>query len=166
MGKGQAIAGFILGIVSIVFGLLSGVLSIIGLPHAIVGLVLSVIGGRKLKANGLPAGLATAGLVLGIIAVVFTAIAFFTCGICILCAAGAAGAAENAWSSFGDKFSFKKKKETPRWFGASPSKGFYGTLFSLAWTRYSALRNLFLFWHVGGSDRSRCALPSQGNRAL
>jgi len=95
MGKGKAIAGLVLGIVGIVFGCLSGFFSIIGLPIAIVGLILSVIGGKQLRANNLPAGMATAGLVLGIIAVVFTAIAFFTCGICILCAAGAAGATES-----------------------------------------------------------------------
>ncbi|MBQ7125433.1 MAG: hypothetical protein IJO00_03620 [Clostridia bacterium] len=92
MGKGKAIAGFVLGIVGIVFGLLSGVFSIIGLPVAIIGLVLSVNGRKQLTAAGQPTGIATAGLVLGIIAVVFTAIAFFTCGICIICAS-AAGAA-------------------------------------------------------------------------
>lgn len=90
MGKGQAIAGLVLGIIGIVFGLLSGIFSIIGLPIAITGLVLSVVGGKKLRANDLPAGIATAGLVIGIIAVVFTAITFFTCGICILIGSAAA----------------------------------------------------------------------------
>jgi len=93
MGKGTAIAGFVLSIVGIVFGILSGVFSILGLPIAVVGLVLAVNGGKKLRAAGQPAGIATAGLVLGIIAVVFTAIAFFTCGICIICAAGTLGSA-------------------------------------------------------------------------
>ncbi len=95
MGKGQAIAGLVLGIIGIVFGLLSGVFSILGLPIAITGLVLSVVGGKKLRENNLPAGLATAGLVVGIIAVVFTAITFFTCGICVL----ATGAAVNSFAS-------------------------------------------------------------------
>lgn len=90
MGKGKAIAGMILGIVGIVFGILSGWFSLIGLPVAIVGLVLSVAGGKSLRKNEQPAGIATAGLVLGIIAVIFTAIAFFTCGLCIICAGGAA----------------------------------------------------------------------------
>ncbi len=89
MGKGQSVAGFVMGIVGIVFGILSGWFSVIGLPISIVGLVLSVNGGKKLRANNLPTGLSTAGLVLGIIAVVFTAIAFFTCGLCVICAAGA-----------------------------------------------------------------------------
>ena len=93
MGKGSAIAGFVLSIIGTVFGLLSGVFSIVGLPVAIVGLILSINGGKKLAANGQPKGLATAGLVLGIIAVVFTGISFFTCGLCILCAGGAAAGA-------------------------------------------------------------------------
>ncbi|MBQ8174500.1 MAG: DUF4190 domain-containing protein [Clostridia bacterium] len=88
MGKGQSIAGLVLGIVGIVFGVLNGWFSIIGLPVAIVGLIFAVVGGKKLRQNGMPTGMATAGLVLGIIAVVFTAITFFTCGICIICAAG------------------------------------------------------------------------------
>lgn len=86
MGKGKSIAGFVLGLVGIVFGILNGYFSIAGLPIAIIGLVLSVMGGKAAKAAGQPHGLATTGLVLGIIAVVFTAIAFFTCGICVLCA--------------------------------------------------------------------------------
>ena len=88
MGKGQSIAGLVLGIVGIVFGVLNGWFSIIGLPVAIVGLVLAVIGGKKLRQNEQPTGMATAALVLGIIAVIFTAITFFTCGLCIICAAG------------------------------------------------------------------------------
>ena len=90
MGKGFAITGFVLSIVGTVFGFLSGIFSIIGLPVAITGLVLAVIGGKKLAANEQPKGIATAGLVLGIISVVLTGISFFTCGLCILCATGSA----------------------------------------------------------------------------
>lgn len=92
MGKGKAIAGLVLSIIGVVFGVLNGWFSIVGLPIAIVGLVLSVSGGKQLRANDLPHGIATAGLVLGIIAVVFTAIAFFTCGICVVCASALAAA--------------------------------------------------------------------------
>lgn len=88
MGKGQALAGFVLSIIGIVFAILSGYFSVAALPIAIVGLVLAVIGGKKLRANNQPAGIATAGLVLGIIAVVFATIAFFTCGLCVICATG------------------------------------------------------------------------------
>lgn len=85
----MAIAGLVLGIVAIVcgFGPVSAWLCVAGLPVAIVGLVLSVVGGKKAKAAGKPSGIATAGLVIGIIAVVFTAISFFTCGLCVVCVA-------------------------------------------------------------------------------
>lgn len=95
--KGKAIAGLVLGIVSIVISFFGGWFSIIALPAAIVGLVLSIIGGKQLKAAGEPAGIATAGLVLGIIATVITAIFFFTCGICVLCVAKAVNDASNAY---------------------------------------------------------------------
>lgn len=94
--KGKAVAGLVLGIVSIVLGILGGWLSVISLPAAIVGLCLSVSGGKALKAAGQPSGIATAGLVLGIIAVVLTAIFFFTCGLCTICVAAGGAAAENA----------------------------------------------------------------------
>ena len=90
MGKGLAVAGFVLSIVGVVFGMLSGFFSILGLPISVVGLVLAVIGGKKLEANGQPKGIATAGLVIGIIATVISGITFFTCGLCILCAGGTA----------------------------------------------------------------------------
>ena len=83
--KGKAIAGLVLSIVSVVLGWW-GVLSLLALPMAIVGLVLSVMGGKQLKAAGQPAGIATAGMILGIIAVVLNGILFFTCGLCSLCA--------------------------------------------------------------------------------
>ncbi len=89
MGKGQAIAGMVLGIVSLVICWF-GILAFIALPLAIVGLVLAVNGGKKLKANGQKSGIATAGLVLGIIATVFSGIAFVTCGLCVACVAAAA----------------------------------------------------------------------------
>jgi hypothetical protein len=95
--KGKAVAGLVLGIVAIVLGFLGGYMSIISLPAAIVGLCLSVSGGKGLKAAGQPHGVATAGLVLGIIAVVLTAIFFFTCGLCTICAASAANDIVNSY---------------------------------------------------------------------
>ena len=93
--KGKAIAGLVLGIVALVFGFIPGICAVLSLPMAIVGLVLSVVGGKALKAAGQPAGMATAGLVIGIIAIVFTAISFFTCGICTLCVANELNSAAN-----------------------------------------------------------------------
>ena len=90
MGKGFSIAGFISSVVSLVLGILGVVVwvfPIIALPVAIAGLVLSIIGGKKLRAENQSAGLATAGMVVGIIAVAINGILFFTCGICALAAA-------------------------------------------------------------------------------
>ncbi len=84
MGKGKAITGLVLGIVSLV-ACWFGIASLIALPVAIVGLCLSVSGGKQMKANGLASGLATAGTIIGIIAVILSAIMFFTCGLCALC---------------------------------------------------------------------------------
>lgn len=89
--KGKAIAGMILGIVGIVLSFLGTFFSIAALPVSIVGLVLSVMGRNQLKAAGESAGVGTAGLVLGIIAVVLSGIFFFTCGICTVCVASSAG---------------------------------------------------------------------------
>lgn len=94
----MAVAGFVLSIAGLVLGFLSGVFSIVGLPASIVGLILAIKAGKKARAQGLPTGIATAGLVIGIIAVVISTITFFTCGICILCAGGMAAGAENLFS--------------------------------------------------------------------
>ena len=90
--KGKGIAGLVCGIVALVLAWF-GYSSIIALPLAIVGLVLSASAKKALKAAGQPAGVATAGFVVGIIAVVLTAITFFTCGLCTICATCAAAAA-------------------------------------------------------------------------
>lgn len=63
-GNGMAIAGMVLGIVSLVIFCLW----YISLPCAIVGLILSVVAKKKAKETGAGGGMATAGLVLCIIA--------------------------------------------------------------------------------------------------
>ena len=88
--KGKAIAGLVLSIVGLVLSFLDTFFSIAALPVSIVGLVLAVSGKKALAAAGQPAGIGTAGMVLGIIAVVFSAIFFFTCGLCTICAVAAA----------------------------------------------------------------------------
>lgn len=82
--KGLTIAGFVATLVGLVLSFLSGFLSIIALPISIVGLVLAIMGGKKFKNAGQNSGLATAGLVIGIIAVCISAVCFFTCGLCAL----------------------------------------------------------------------------------
>lgn len=101
-GKGLAIAGLVLGIVGIVLGFFGGWMSVVALPVSIVGLVVSVIGGKKMKAANEPSGMATAGLVLGIIAVVISAILFFTCGLCTICVAAGSSAVNSATKDAAD----------------------------------------------------------------
>lgn len=89
MGKGKAITGFIMGIVGNVFALYGSlvVTAWLSLPIAIVGLVLSVSAGKTYRLYGQHTGLPTAGLIIGIIAVVNASISFLVCGICIPLAA-------------------------------------------------------------------------------
>ena len=92
----MVIAGFVCSIVGIVFSILGTWFSVISLPISIVGLVMAVLGGKKVRAAGAPTGLATAALVLGIVATCISAISFFTCGICTICVAAEANAIDNA----------------------------------------------------------------------
>lgn len=102
--KGKIMAGFVLGIVAIVLGLLGGWASVISLPAAIVGLVLSVMGGKEMQAAGEKSNLQTAAFVIGIVAVVLTAISFVTCGLCTICVTKAANDAEKAAQDFVNAF--------------------------------------------------------------
>lgn len=96
--KNKAIAGLVLGIISTVFGIFgsSVVTPPIGLVLGIVAIVLSV----KVRAlNDENKNLATAGLVLGIIGVVYCAITTITCTLCLgctACFAASSGATELA----------------------------------------------------------------------
>jgi len=66
-GKGLGIAGMILGIVALVLFCIWYV----AIPCAIVGLILSLIGKKKSKEANAPTGMATAGLILSVIALAF-----------------------------------------------------------------------------------------------
>ena len=82
MGKGQTIAGFVLSLVGIVSAF---VFFYISIPCSILGLVFSIIGGKKLKENNQPRGLATAGLVISIVSLSLSVL-MTACGICALIA--------------------------------------------------------------------------------
>ncbi len=62
----MAVAGFVCGLVGMILAVI-GVCFFIGGPLAIVGVVLSVVGRNQARERGAPQGLATAGLVTGII---------------------------------------------------------------------------------------------------
>ena len=90
--KGIAIASMVCGIISVVFCWF-GYFAIVALALGIVAIILSVKAGKEAP-NGQRPGMATAGLVLGIIGVVLSGIIFacalVACGSvgCAACAAG------------------------------------------------------------------------------
>jgi hypothetical protein len=90
----MAVAGLILGILSLVGG---------GIPIAnhfplwllgLVGIILSATARSKAKRSGQPTGVATAGLVLSIIGFSFSLIVFVACLVC-------AGAVASSLGRFG-----------------------------------------------------------------
>lgn len=91
-----ALASSLLGVVGPFSFTVGLILILAGLPLAIVGLVVSVLGGKEVKAQGSSSGAATAGLVIGIISTVICAILFFSCGLCGICAAQAGNEVEKA----------------------------------------------------------------------
>lgn len=80
----MTITAFVLSIVGLVLSFFGGWFSIIAFPVSLVGLILSAVQMKEAKS-----GLTTAGLVIGIIATVISAIFFFTCGLCVIVAASA-----------------------------------------------------------------------------
>ena len=93
MNKGMI--GMICGIVSIALSILAYVIPVAGLVLSLIALAAAILGivfgvkGRKDETNK---GMGTAGLVTGIIGVVFAGItvACVGCAACALCAAGSA----------------------------------------------------------------------------
>lgn len=88
-GKGMSIAALICGILGIV-GSFIPVVCYFTLILSILGIIFGVKGQKVAKATGEGKGLATAGLVLGIVGTAFGAVGAL-CAVCALCAIGAAG---------------------------------------------------------------------------
>ena len=79
--KGMAIASMVLGIISLaLFWVLPLPVDFI-IP--IVGLILGIIGKRRLADFGEPTGLATAGIVLCIIALAYATLFWIACVACV-----------------------------------------------------------------------------------
>lgn len=87
----MAVAGLVFGILSLVGAIFSWIpiLSYFALPLSIVGVVLSAIAMKKQPEKK---GMAIAGLVMSIIALVLSSILLIACTVCVACAAGAADA--------------------------------------------------------------------------
>ncbi len=79
-GKGLSIAGMVLGIVSLAV-LCIPYVNFLSLVCAIVGLILSIIGKKKSKAANAPTGMATAGIVLSIIALAIAIVVVLIVGL-------------------------------------------------------------------------------------
>lgn len=84
-GKGFSVSALVLGIIGVIGGWFPVVNYFTGIC-ALLGLIFGVAGRKKsMAATGRPSGLATAGLVLGIIGTAFAALGL----ICTLACAGA-----------------------------------------------------------------------------
>ncbi len=74
-GNGFAVAAMVLGIVGAAFGLIP-LLALIALACGVLGLIFGFIGIGRAKTVGSGKGMAVAGLVLGIVAVVLSIVGF------------------------------------------------------------------------------------------
>ena len=91
--KGLAIAGLIFGIAACVC-CWAGYGAIAGIVCGILGIVFSVLAKKSYTALGQKSGMATAGLILGIVGLILSIIMLIACVICV--AAGTAAADELA----------------------------------------------------------------------
>jgi hypothetical protein len=85
----MAVAALVLGIIGTLFSL-NWLTVWVGGPMAIIALVLGILARKQLAAEGKPTGMATAGMVLGIVG---TTVALLIFAVCASCAAavGTAG---------------------------------------------------------------------------
>jgi len=75
-GKGQSTASLVLGIIAIVF-------TSIGLIPAIIGLIMGINGKKKAIEARAPTGIAQAGIVLSIIALILNVLVVISCIACL-----------------------------------------------------------------------------------
>jgi uncharacterized membrane protein YeaQ/YmgE (transglycosylase-associated protein family) len=88
----MAVAALVLGIIGTLFSL-NWLTVWVGGPLAIIALVLGILARKQLAAEGKPTGMATAGMVLGIVG---TAVAALIFAFCASCAAAIGTAAKEA----------------------------------------------------------------------
>ena len=93
-GKGLAVAGLVLGIISVVF-LWVPFVNTVALICGIIGIVCSAKGRAINTRYREPSCLATAGLVLSIIGTALSGIGFLSCTMCSLCVGLSGGFANN-----------------------------------------------------------------------
>ena len=94
-------AGLVLGIVGTIFSLIP-LMFWIGAPLALLGLVLGVVGRKQAITEGQPTGMATAGIVLGIIGLVIGVSMWVLCSMCT-------NSARKGWEKAVNDPEFKKQ---------------------------------------------------------
>ena len=80
----MAIASMVLGLVALAFAVFGGVANGLGIFIGVVGLVLGAVSRKKV-----PSGMATAGIVMSIIAISLPLVFWLTCIACIVSAGSA-----------------------------------------------------------------------------
>ncbi|MCL2098959.1 MAG: hypothetical protein FWH24_00800 [Oscillospiraceae bacterium] len=78
----MAIASMILGILALIWMLIP-LVNFFAPVIAIIGIILGAVGKKKLKAQGKPSGMATAGIVMCIIALAVSTIVVIACTVCL-----------------------------------------------------------------------------------
>ena len=104
MGKGKAIAGFVLGLTSLVMSFVFGPL--LCMIIAVVGLCLSSESGKQLRAEENMSGrnFATAGLALSLISIALNGIMLVACGIVVAVAGTRLGGIWNLFEELMELF--------------------------------------------------------------
>jgi membrane-bound ClpP family serine protease len=79
------VAALVLGIIGIVFAIIPmfGITQLVAIVLGIIALILGIVGRKQASEQGLPTGTATAGIVLGIITAVLSALIYASCMYCV-----------------------------------------------------------------------------------
>ena len=80
----MAVASLVLGIIALVVAIFGGFYSWIGIVAGVIGIVLAAVAKKKA-----PSGVATAGLVLSIIAAALSLVLWLACAACVSAASSA-----------------------------------------------------------------------------
>lgn len=112
----MAVAALVLGIIGTLFSL-NWLTVWVGGPMAVIVLVLGIVAKKQLAAEGKPTGMATAGMVLGIVG---TAIAVLIFAVCASCAAAVSSAGKQI-AAEADKAAAAEKAQQDKAAKAPPS---------------------------------------------
>jgi hypothetical protein len=112
-------------VASLVLGILGTLLCwhpllvLAGLPMALIALILGVMSRKQLAAQNQPTGMATAGMVLGIVGTTFGALILAACAACAACV----GTAGKSMSTAIEKAAEEAKKQEEAAAAKNPAAG-------------------------------------------